>query len=229
MDNINKILVVEDVPAQQKLIQRYLAIKGYRSILADSGREAIEKAKQHRPNVIILDLYLPDIDGIKVCEALRSNRATCAIPIIMVTARGGVSDIINGLKAGADDYVCKPYNYQELLARIEAVSRRYEPSIINDGIIKNNSLRILINERKITIGNKQIDSVTRKEFDLLSLLVTKSPQILSTRSLLDSVWGDGAADNYHTLDTHIYNLRKKLGRTTGRKIVSVYGFGYKYE
>ncbi|OGS34381.1 MAG: hypothetical protein A2293_16255 [Elusimicrobia bacterium RIFOXYB2_FULL_49_7] len=229
MDNINKILVVEDVPAQQKLIQRYLDIKGYRSVLADSGRDAIEKAKQHRPNVIILDLYLPDIDGIKVCEALRSDRATCTIPIIMVTARGGVADIINGLKAGADDYVCKPYNYQELLARIEAVARRYEPAIINDGIIKKESLRILVNERKVVVGTKEVDSVTRKEFDLLSLLVTKSPQILSTHSLLDSVWGDGAAGNYHTLDTHIYNLRKKLGRTIGKKIVSVYGFGYKYE
>lgn len=224
-----KVLVVEDIPAQQELISRYLTIKGYRSIFADNGEDAVIKAKRYKPNIIILDLYLPDVDGIKVCEVLKSDKITSKIPIIMVTARKSTADIINGLQVGADDYVIKPYNYQELLARIEAIIRRSENNGSTNQIIEKDGLRILYTERKILIEDKPLQNITRKEFELLTLLVKKSPSILSAEYLIDAIWGDKAVRNYHTLDTHVYNLRKKMGKKWGDKIMSVYGSGYKYE
>jgi len=224
-----KILAVEDVPVQQKLLSRCLSLKGYACVFAETGNDAVKKAAEQKPDLILLDLYLPDMDGIKVCETLRSNKKTAGIPIIMLTARGDVKDIVNGLKTGADDYMSKPYNYQELLARIDAILRRSERNGNIDEVIKKGTLKLFPDVRKVMVGKKTVDAITRKEFDLLALLLRKSPQILDIKYLMDTIWGENASNDPHTLDTHIYNIRKKLGDPAGSRIKSVYGFGYKFE
>ena len=225
-----RILVVEDIPAQKKLIERCLSSQGYAIFFAQTGEEALAKVQECKPDIILLDLYLPDLDGIRVCEILKKDKTTRRIPVIMVTARGSVTEIINGLKVGADDYVSKPYNHRELLARIEAVLRRVSPQGEEEQIVKKGGLTLLLKERKIRVNKQEVPEVTRKEFDLLALLVQKSPQILAAAYLLQAVWGsDASRCGNHTIETHIYTLRKKLGTDIGKKIVSIYGFGYRFE
>jgi len=225
-----KILVVEDNAGHRNLIQRYLSPKGYQLDFAQDGTECLEKVKANRPDLIILDLYLPDIDGLNICEIIKKDKLLYQIPVVMVTARGSVTDIVSGLKAGADDYLSKPYDHEELLARVEAVLRRYENQAVVEAVLTKGTITLSLTERKVLVGKDEINGITRKEFDLLYALMKRSPQILNVQYLLQTVWGnEPSGSDRHTVETHMYTLRKKLGAAAGGKIVSVYGFGYKFE
>lgn len=222
-----KILIVDDDLKCLKFIETALKFAGYSVIETDNGDDAIQYATESLPDVIILDWMLPDISGIEVCKILRTNKKTKFIPIIMLTAKTKIDDKITGLEAGVDEYITKPIRKDEIIAHVKAVLRRVEYSIYGrDEILKNGSIRIYPDKQKITVKGKEV-KLTKKEYDLLYLLLIKQGRVLSRDYLLETVWGWDSESFPRTLDTHIYSLRKKIG-TAGNEIITVKGIGYKF-
>ena len=222
----DQVLIVEDEADVRELIRLQLRAAGFDVLEACNGAEGLAIAKQDLPSVIILDLMMPEMNGVEVCRALRRNPSTSRIPILMLTARSSEEDKVAGFEVGADDYVTKPFSPRELVLRVRAVARRKpdqggaKPIPVRAGL-----LQLDRTDMSVTIGGKKI-SITSTEFRFLELLVRRAGQIQSRKSLLSEVWGYQAHLDTRTVDTHVRRLREKLGRA-GRMIETVRGSGYR--
>jgi phosphate regulon transcriptional regulator PhoB len=223
-----RVLIVEDEPDIRDLLVFHLEGEGYQVTACRSGAEALRVARAGPPDLVLLDLMLPEMDGLEVCRRLRQDPATQGLPIVMLTARGDEVDRVLGLELGADDYVVKPFSPRELVARIRAVLRRARPEAGHAPLVVG---RIVIDAaaHRVTVDGAAV-SLTRKEFDLLRALAEAQGRVLSREHLLDHVWGYSAAGEIEsrTVDVHVRRLRQKLG-AEGQRIGTVTGVGYRFE
>jgi phosphate regulon transcriptional regulator PhoB len=222
------VLVVEDEPDIRNLIVHHLTREGYRCRVAGSGADALVRVKVAPPDLVVLDLMLPGMDGLEVCRRLHADPATAGVPIIMLTAKADEVDRVVGLEMGADDYVVKPFSPKELVARVRAVLRRARPGEVarplGAGGVSLDAARHVV-----AVDGRPVE-LTPKEFDLLHALLEAAGRVLSREHLLNRVWGYVHADEIEsrTVDVHIRRLRAKLGAEE-RRITTVKGVGYRFE
>ncbi|HFK1531679.1 TPA: response regulator transcription factor [Bacillus cereus] len=221
--NKYRVLVVDDESDMRQLVGMYLNNFGYEWGEAENGKEALKKLETDHYDFVVLDIMMPEMDGLSVCKEIRK---TSDVPIIFLTAKGEEWNRVNGLRMGADDYIVKPFSPGELVARMEAVLRRYTKQEQQEEIQFG---PILINEksRRIEADGESI-SLTVKEFDLLYFLCQHTGQVFSREQLLEKVWGYDYAGSTRTVDTHVKTMRLKLGES-GNYIQTVWGVGYKFE
>ena len=222
---MSQILVVEDDPDIADLIRHYLEKSGHAVQVLGSGAAVLPKVRGERPDLIVLDLMLPGLDGLMVCQALRSDPLTAAIPIIMVTARGEEADRIAGLDLGADDYVTKPFSAKELAARVSALLRRAQRLDPADPVVRYGSITIDSGRHVVTVDGQEV-RLTAKEFLLLLYLVQHRGRVLSRDLLLTDVWGYQYTGGTRTVDVHIRRLREKVP-VLADAIETIKQFGYK--
>ncbi|MFL5920671.1 MAG: response regulator transcription factor [Gaiellaceae bacterium] len=217
------VLVVEDESSIASFVALYLKNAGYGVRTAATGGEALVQAESERPDLIVLDLMLPDVDGIEVCRRIRQRSD---VPILMLTARDEDVDKIIGLEVGADDYLTKPFNPRELVARVKSVLRRSTPERRRDEAqeLKHGELTINAGRREVKVGEEEIQ-LAPKEFDLLWELLDHKGLVLTRDQLLERVWGYTFAGDTRTVDVHVRQVRRKLGDAS--PIVTVWGVGYK--
>ena len=217
------LLVVEDEPNIASFVAMYLKKAGFDVHVAANGSEALEKATSESPSLIVLDLMLPDVDGIDVCRRIRQRSE---VPILMLTARDDDVDKIIGLEVGADDYMTKPFNPRELVARVKSILRRTSAKRreLETGFLEHGPLRIDLGRREARIGATEVQ-LAPKEFDLLWELLDHRGLVLTRDQLLERVWGYTFAGDTRTVDVHVGQLRRKLGEAC--PIVTVWGVGYK--
>lgn len=223
------ILIVEDEKDIVKMLDYNLKKEGFRTLIAHDGEEALDAANVKHPDLILLDLMLPGLDGLDVCKTLKTERKTASIPIIMLTAKSQESDKIVGLELGADDYVTKPFSLRELIARVKAVLRRAKEKDKLPEIFQMGDLTVDFAKIAVAIKGKPIE-LTAKEFELLRTLIKARGRVLSRDYLLDTIWGfDHAIEiQTRTVDVHIRTLRKKL-KTESKRIITVKNYGYRFE
>lgn len=225
---MTRILVVEDDPDIAALVRRYLEKAGYAVDMLASGRDALSVITAQPPDLLVLDLMLPHVDGLEICRRLRASAATATTPVIMLTARAEEAERIVGLELGADDYIAKPFSPNELVARVRALLRRatrepaasQAPSQIAYGSI------VVDTERHVVLVGGAPATLTAKEFMLLSYLLSHRGRVLSRDTLLTDVWGYRYTGGTRTVDVHVRRLREKLP-PLGEAIVTVKQFGYK--
>ncbi|MEI6890710.1 MAG: response regulator transcription factor [Pontiella sp.] len=224
-----KILVVEDEAPIQELLQFNLERNKYRVKVADSGEEGIESAGLFQPDLILLDIMLPGLDGLEVCKKLKADPKTKHIPIIMLTALCEEADVVTGLELGADDYITKPFSPRVLLARVKAALRRITTTqpASNDEIISAHSITIDISRHKVEVDGLDI-SLTFTEFKVLQLLSQQPGRVFTRYQIVDAVHGEDYPVTDRSVDVQIVGLRKKLG-TAGQYIETVRGIGYRFK
>jgi two-component system alkaline phosphatase synthesis response regulator PhoP len=220
-----RILIVEDDHDIAALIAHYLEKAGYGSEIVADGAQALAAAKSTSPDLVILDLMLPGIDGLEVCRALRLDPRTAALPIIMLTARGEESERILGLDSGADDYVVKPFRPNELMARVRALLRRSAPAETTERILRCGPISVDV-ERHTVSDNGETVRLTAKEFLLLQYLLEHRGRVLSRDRLLSDVWDYQYPGATRTVDVHVRRLREKLPFLE-KALITVQQFGYK--
>ncbi len=220
------ILVVDDEPKIAKLARDYLEQSGYSVITAGDGTTAVAAARHERPDLVVLDLNLPGMDGLDVCRVLRRESD---VPIIMLTAREDEADRLIGLELGADDYITKPFSPRELVARTRAVLRRVQGNIQNIGVIRSGNLEIDLVGFRVTCGGELL-SLTRTEFNLLAILAGHPGQAFSREQLLNRLYDVAYEGFERSIDAHIKNLRQKIepDPATPRYVLTVYGIGYRF-
>ncbi|SFR14450.1 response regulator transcription factor [Desulfoscipio geothermicus] len=231
-----RILVVDDEKNIVELIKFNLEREGFQVLTAYDGQEAVRQAQEMNPDLIILDVMLPIMDGLEVCRRLNRNTATRNIPIIMLSAKGDELDKILGLEIGADDYVTKPFSPRELVARVKARLRRLQPGEDEKGRAdEGNRLalgRLVIDQDRFEVlvdGERQ--ELTPKEFELLRFIATEPGRVFSREHLLEKIWGYDFAGDSRTVDVHIRHLRQKLEKYPGmpQYIETVRGVGYRFK
>ena len=220
------ILIVDDEEDIIELVRYYLDRNGYRLEIATSGEEALTKAKTVLPDLIILDLMLPGIDGLEVCKILKHNSKTQEIPIIMLTAKGEESDIVTGLELGADDYMTKPFNSKILIARVRRLLQRIKARDLEKAPVKIHDLIIDPSRRQVLIENKPKD-LTFTEFNILYTLAQKPGYVFTRYDIVDSLHGNDYLVTDRAIDVQIVGLRKKLG-SCSKYIETVRGVGYRF-
>ena len=221
-----RVLIVDDEVSICELIKLDLEFEGYIVETANDGQEALEKVQIFNPDIMILDLMLPKINGYDVCKKVNAEKG---IPIIMLTAKTDIIDRVLGLELGADDYITKPFDSRELMARVKALLRRSKNtnSKEEDEILYNDEIKIILNERKALVNEKEIH-LTPKEFELLHLLVSNPEQVFSRELLLEKVWGYDYFGDTRTVDMHIQRIRKKISEFGNHTYIqTVFGVGYK--
>lgn len=216
------ILVIEDETAIQNVIRAFLEDAGYTVVLASDGLEGIRQFRAHRPDLVLLDLMLPKIDGFAVCEILRGESR---VPIIMLTALDDDSSQLKGFDALADDYITKPFSMPVVLKHIEAVLRRAEPGAAPGGVIRYREITLDPDSMTVLVGEESV-FLTVREFEILKLLLENQGRVISRERLLNSIWGYGYIGSEKIVNTHIKNIRKKLGVDC---IETIRGAGYKIE
>ena len=221
-----KILVVDDEPDALELISYNLKAAGFDVVTADDGEEALKKARANIPALILLDVMLPEVDGLEVCKTLRRDPATSAIPIIMLTAKAAEIDRVLGLELGADDYVTKPFSPRELVLRVKALLRRRLPSEPEVENLDFADLKIDIPRHEVLVKGKAVD-LTATEFKLLTVLAERRGRVQSRDALLRDVWEYDNFIDTRTVDTHMRRLRDKLGAAAGH-LDTVRGVGYRF-
>src|SRR6266487_1398577 len=216
----SRVLIVEDEPDIRELVVHHLEREGYQVSVAASGEEALRQVQASPPDLVLLDLMMPAMNGLEVCRRLRQDPVTASLPIVMLTAKGDEIDRVLGLEIGADDYVVKPFSPKELLARVRAVLRRAKPAP-GAAAIAMGALAIDPGTRTVTVQGAPL-TLTHKEFELLSALADAQGRVLSREFLLDRVWGYSRAGEIEsrTVDVHVRRLRVKLG-SEGRRILTV--------
>lgn len=220
-----RVLVVDDESDIVALVAYHLAKSGYKVSTASSGSEALDRARQDQPALIVLDLMLPDMSGFEVLSVIRGEEAIADTPVLMLTARREEPDRIRGLTLGADDYLTKPFSPQELILRVNAILRRTNSRGRSESIVRIGSLRIDRNAHTVSVADEPVD-LTPTEYKLLLLLIERKGRVQARAHLLESVW-DAAPDiQTRTVDMHVQRLRTKLG-TAGDLIETVRGFGYR--
>ena len=224
-----KILIVDDEKDIVKMLEYNLRKEGFRTLFAYDGEDALDLAGRERPDLVVLDLMLPGLDGLEVCKALKKESKTSSVPVIMLTAKKQETDKIVGLELGADDYVTKPFSIRELIARIKAVLRRSKEKEKLPELLRIGDLTIDFPRIQVSVKNKLVE-LTAKEFELLTTLVKAKGRVLSRDYLLDAIWGfDHAVEiQTRTVDVHIRTLRKKL-KSECKRIVTVKNYGYRFE
>jgi two-component system response regulator ResD len=222
-----KVLVVDDEEPVRELLSLYLGKEGFQVIAARDGKEALRLNGEHHPDLIVLDLMLPGLDGREVCRQIRANSR---VPIIMLTARGEEVDRIVGLELGADDYVVKPFSPRELVARAKAVLRRGAASAEEAEALTFPGLRIDRVQHRVEVDGGEVH-LTPTEFRLLWCLANQPGRVFSRAELLDRIWGYDSESDARTVDVHIKRLRQKTRASTSRpfQIATVWGMGYKFE
>ena len=200
------ILVVDDEPQILRVMRASLPIRGYEVITASSGEDALDELSKHVPDLVILDLVMPDTSGLEVCRRVREFSS---VPIIVLSAKGSESDKVTALDLGADDYVTKPFGMDELLARVRAVLRRLSTAESNDRVLTVGDVSIDMDERRVVVGGNEI-RLTPKEFDVLKYLVSNAGKVVTHRALLQSVWGWQSTDQTEYLRVFINQLRRKI-------------------
>ena len=222
-----KVLVVDDEPDAVELVSFNLKAAGMEVATAGDGNEALKKARSIQPNLIILDIMLPEVDGIEICKILRRDPKTSAIPIIMLTAKAAEVDRVLGLELGADDYVTKPFSPRELLLRVKRLLRVTQtPATPAPDRFEHKELRIDIPRHLVTVKGKPIE-LTATEFKLLALLAQRRGRVQSREQLLHDVWEYDSMIDTRTVDTHMRRLREKLGPAS-RYLDTVRGVGYRF-
>jgi len=222
-----KILLVDDDPNIRQLVNLYLEKEGFEVTMAADGLEAVKQFKLSPPNLILLDIMLPGMDGWQVC---REVRKVSNIPIIMLTAKDETFDKVLGLELGADDYVVKPFDPKELIARIKAVIRRYQATDAPDKELAFPGLTVNISHYTVTFMGRELE-MPPKELELLYFLASHPSQVFTREQLLEQVWGYDFFGDSRTVDVHVKRLREKLvgGEEMGWNIKTVWGVGYKFE
>jgi DNA-binding response OmpR family regulator len=219
---VKTILVVDDEGNIVELVRLYLETEGYSVVTAADGEKALEMYERHDPDLVVLDLMLPRMDGFEVCRELRRRGD---VPILMLTARSEDVDAIVGLELGADDYVTKPFNPRALVARVKAILRRTDATAKGGRPIAVGNLRIDPRRREVTIGDRRLE-LRAREFDLLAALARDPGAVLTRDALLEDVWGTDFPGETRTVDVHVAEVRKKLGGD-GPQIETVRGLGYR--
>ncbi len=221
-----KVLVVDDEVKIVRVVRAYLEKDGYQVVEAYDGRQALDTARQEKPDLIILDLMLPELSGWDVCRVLRQESN---VPVIMLTAQDEDTDKIVGLELGADDYVTKPFNPKELMARVHAIFRRLGRQAVEAKVLGSGDLKIDVDRREIRLAGREV-RLTPTEFDLLVALAEHPGRVLSREQLLDRVLG-GSLEGYdRAIDSHIKNLRQKIEPDPRRPryVLTAFGVGYKF-
>jgi two-component system alkaline phosphatase synthesis response regulator PhoP len=219
-----KILLVDDEPDILEIVGYNLTAEGYNVITAENGAEAVKKAKKHQPHLIILDVMMPEMDGIEACEQIRAIPELNNTLITFLTARGEDYSQMAGFDAGADDYITKPIKPKVLVSKIKGLLRRFKEEENLESVVKIGNITINREEYKIISKGKEI-ILPRKEFELLSLLATKPGKVFKREEILDKVWGNEVVVGGRTIDVHIRKLREKIG---DKSFKTVKGVGYKF-
>jgi two-component system KDP operon response regulator KdpE len=222
-----RVLVVDDEPQILRALRINLQARHFDVITVTDGAGALEAAKSQRPDLLILDLGLPDVDGMEVISSLRS---WTDVPIIVLSGRAGSTDKIHALNAGADDYVTKPFNIEELLARMRAVSRRLRPEIVDDEPVEVGDYTVDLTEKAVRGPDGELAHLTKTEWELLAILVRNPGKLVSQRQLLQEVWGPTYLNETHYLRQYMAQLRKKLESdpTRPRHLLTEPGMGYRF-
>jgi DNA-binding response OmpR family regulator len=222
---MTQVLVVDDDLTVRDVVRRYLELAGHEVALADNGEDALAWIAEHKPDLVVLDLMLPGIDGLEVCRRLRQ---TSAVPVVMLTALGEEENRIAGLQLGADDYVTKPFSPRELALRVSSVLRRTSPAPAF-GELADGDLRLDVTARRATRGGTDL-ALTTREFDLLAFFLTHRGEAFTREQLLGKVWGWDFGDQ-STVTVHVRRLREKIETTPAKptRIATVWGVGYRYD
>ena len=228
MDLRKRILIIED-DEDIALSLKYNLEKegGYAVATAADGETGLRMVSQKPPDMVILDLNLPGLDGLSVCRSIREKPDSAGVPIMMLTARIEESDKVVGLELGADDYVTKPFSMREILARVKAVLRRRDRPPEEGEAYADDLIALDPARRVVRVGGREV-TLTRKEFDLLAILVRSKGRVLSRDQLLQKVWGYEYFGETRTVDVHIRRLRQKVGRAGQERIETIVGVGYRY-
>ena len=221
------ILIIEDEKDLAELVTFNLETEGYRTIVARDGISGLETAREIQPDLILLDLMLPGIQGIEICRLLKRDTRTAGIPVIMLTAKGEEIDRVVGFEVGADDYVVKPFSIRELLLRIRAMLRRGVPEKAGRDIIRIGPVTIDTIRHRVDVNGGEV-ILTGTEFRLLLYMAERLGRMQSREVLLTNVWGFNYVGDTRTVDTHVTRIRTKLGKA-GEMIKTIRGFGYKME
>jgi len=219
-----KILLVDDEPDILEIVGYNLSSEGYQVITAENGVEGVKKAQKQKPHLIILDVMMPEMDGIEACEQIRKMPGLEDVIITFLTARGEDYSQLAGFDAGADDYITKPIKPKVLVSKVKALLRRLKKDLSSDNITKLGDLIIDRDQYRIVLKGKEI-ILPRKEFELLSLLSTKPGKVFKRGDILDRVWGNEVVVGGRTIDVHIRKLREKIG---DKRIKTLKGVGYKF-
>lgn len=226
-----KILIVDDDNNIAELISLYLTKECYDTKIVNDGEQALIAFEHYKPNMLLLDLMLPGIDGYQVC---REIRAKSDVPIIMLSAKGEVFDKVLGLELGADDYILKPFDSKELVARVKAVLRRFQPvkpeayTSVDIKCVEYPGLIVNLSNYSVTYDGQQID-MPPKELELLYFLASSPNQVFTREQLLDNIWGYEYVGDTRTVDVHVKRLREKIKDKPTWRIATVWGIGYKFE
>lgn len=219
-----RILLVDDEPDILEILAYNLTAEGYQVDTAKNGLEALKKADEWKPHLVLLDVMMPEMDGIETCEKLRNNASLSDVLIVFLTARSEDYSQVAGLEAGADDYITKPIKPKVLMSKIKAMLRRFKESDVNTELVEAGDLIINREEYKIVYKGKEI-MLPRKEFELISLLASKPNKVFEREEILNRVWGNEVVVGGRTIDVHIRKLREKVG---DQHFKTVKGVGYKY-
>ncbi|MBN1428828.1 MAG: response regulator transcription factor [Anaerolineae bacterium] len=224
------ILVVEDEEVVRETLAYNLQQEGYAVLTTGDGSESLKVVREQRPDLIVLDIMLPGMDGLSVCRALRRDKEIAYIPIIMLTARGTQGDKMVGLDSGADDYITKPFGLGEFLARIRAVLRRADGQSTSSREVRTGDITADLMSRRVHRGNQEVQ-LSQKEFDLLVELMRNQGAVLSRDLILTRVWGYDFCGDSRTVDVHVRWLREKLedDPSNPQHIITVRGVGYRFE
>lgn len=224
-----KVLIVDDEEHIVELLQFNLVNAGYKVITANNGLDALKKVKENKPDLLLLDLMLPGMDGLDVCKEIKRDKETSKTSIIMLTAKSEELDKILGLELGADDYITKPFSIRELLARVKAVLRRSSSDEISEEIYEIGRLKVDFERHEVLINNEKVE-LTLKEFELLEILIKNKGKILRRETLLDKVWRYEYIGETRTVDVHIRYLRKKVedDDKNPKFIETIRGVGYRF-
>ncbi len=221
-----RIVIIEDEPDLQEVLSYNLRQDGHDTVSALTGRDGLRAVRERAPDLVLLDLMLPDMAGTEVCRTLKQQAATKGVPVIMLTARGEEVDRVVGFELGADDYVVKPFSVRELLLRVKAVLRRGKSEAPVSPLIDFGGLRVDREAHRAWVGGDEIE-LTALEFKLLTTLYDRRNRVQTRTVLLNDVWGIEADITTRTVDTHVKRLREKLGRA-GAYIETVRGVGYRF-
>jgi two-component system OmpR family response regulator len=225
---LKTVLIVEDEPTLVATLRYNLERDGHKVISAGDGDTGLALARANKPDLVLLDLMLPGLDGLEVCRILRRE---ATVPILMLTARADETDRVVGLEIGADDYVTKPFSMRELMARVRAMLRRSEmPASSNAEVLVSDGLEVDLRKRQIRLDNEVV-AAKPKEFDLLSFLMRNRGRAFTREQLLDQVWGYDFAGDTRTVDVHVSWLRQKIERTPAKPVhlITVRGTGYRFD
>ena len=221
-----RILVIEDEPDIQQILEYNLREKGHKVFIAGKGEEGLRLAREKRPDLVLLDLMLPDIPGTEICKTLKSDPATKGVQVVMLTAKGEEIDRVVGFELGADDYVVKPFSVRELLLRVQAILRRSQGEQEATPGFQFGSLRVDREAHRVWARDAELE-LTALEFKLLVTLYDRKNRVQTRAALLSDVWGIDADITTRTVDTHVKRLREKLG-DAGNYIETVRGVGYRF-